>query len=93
MTIAMCTELGPIECTWVMEIKDSGPFLVDINAQAQNFFEKLKRETQGRLFSIYQRFLIPKEFRFTGDFANKDFMVARLSFYSKTNISKSHKEI
>lgn len=51
-------ELGPIECTWVLEAKDFGPFLVDIDAQGRNFFENLKGETQGKLFSIYQRFSI-----------------------------------
>jgi len=60
-------ELGPIECTWVMEVKDFGPFFVDIDAQGRSFFEKIKKETQEKLFSAYRRFSIPEGFRFSGD--------------------------
>jgi len=60
-------ELGPIECTWVMEAKDFGPFFVDIDAQGRNFFENLKRKTQGKLISAYQRFSIREGFKFSND--------------------------
>jgi tartrate/fumarate subfamily iron-sulfur-dependent hydro-lyase beta chain len=60
-------ELGPIECTWVMEGKDFGPFFVDIDARGQNFFQNLKRETREKLISAYGRFAIPEDFRFSGD--------------------------
>ena len=55
-------ELGPIECTWVMEAKGFGPFFVDIDAQGRNFFENLKRATQEKLISAYQRFSIPEPY-------------------------------
>lgn len=51
-------EMGPIECTWVLEVKDFGPFLVDIDTQGQSFFEDIKRTTQEKLLSVYQRFSI-----------------------------------
>jgi tartrate/fumarate subfamily iron-sulfur-dependent hydro-lyase beta chain len=60
-------ELGPIECTWVMEAKNFGPFFVDIDARGQNLFENLKRETREKLTSAYRRFSIPEDFRFSGD--------------------------
>jgi len=60
-------ELGPIECTWVIEVKDFGPFFVDIDAQGRSYFADLKRETQERLNSAYRRFSIPEGFRFTSD--------------------------
>jgi fumarate hydratase subunit beta len=59
--------LGPIECTWVMEVKDFGPFFVDIDAHGGNFFENLKRETQEKLFSIYQRFSISNSYKYSDD--------------------------
>jgi tartrate/fumarate subfamily iron-sulfur-dependent hydro-lyase beta chain len=46
--------LGPIECTWVMEVRDFGPFLVDIDAHGRNFFEKIDRSTQKRLVAAYR---------------------------------------
>ncbi len=60
-------ELGPIESTWVVEVKDFGPLFVDLDAQGRSFFEDLKRETQERLQSAYQRFSIPEGFKFTSD--------------------------
>jgi tartrate/fumarate subfamily iron-sulfur-dependent hydro-lyase beta chain len=47
--------LGPIECTWVMEVRDFGPFLVDIDAQGRNFFEKIHQSTRKRLVAAYKR--------------------------------------
>jgi tartrate/fumarate subfamily iron-sulfur-dependent hydro-lyase beta chain len=51
-------EMGPIECTWVFEAKDFGPFLVDIDARGESFFEDIKHTTQEKLLSVYQRFSI-----------------------------------
>jgi L(+)-tartrate dehydratase beta subunit len=51
-------EMGPIECTWVLDVKDFGPFLVDIDAHGRNFFEDLKRTTQEKLVSTYRKFAI-----------------------------------
>jgi tartrate/fumarate subfamily iron-sulfur-dependent hydro-lyase beta chain len=60
-------ELGPIECTWVMEVKNFGPFFVDIDARGQSLFEKMKRQSRERLLAAYQRFSIPEELRVAGD--------------------------
>lgn len=59
--------LGPIECTWVMEVKDFGPFFVDIDAHGRSFFENLKRETQEKLVSVYQRFSISNNYKYSDD--------------------------
>ena len=58
-------ELGPIECTWVMEVKDFGPLFVDIDAEGKSFFEEVKRETEKKLTSVYQKFMIPDGFRYS----------------------------
>lgn len=42
-------ELGPIECTWVFEVKDFGPFLVDIDAEGNNFFYNINKTAERKL--------------------------------------------
>ena len=59
--------LGPIECTWVMEVKNFGPFFVDIDAKGRSFFDGVKSETRKKLSSVYKHFSISKEFRYSTD--------------------------
>lgn len=61
-------ELGPIECTWVLDVRDFGPFLVDIDARGQSFFTDLKHKTQEKLYAVYRSFSIPDGFQFSSDF-------------------------
>ena len=34
-------ELGRIEAAWFFKLKDLGPFIVDIDTQGNNFFDRL----------------------------------------------------
>jgi tartrate/fumarate subfamily iron-sulfur-dependent hydro-lyase beta chain len=47
-------ELGPVECTWVMEVEKFGPFFVDIDSQGRSFFEHVKDATRDRLQAVYR---------------------------------------
>lgn len=55
-------ELGPIECTWVMEATEFGPFFLDMDAHGNHFYPRIYSEAQKRLKQIYNRFSIPADF-------------------------------
>ncbi len=46
-------ELGQTEATWVFQIKDCGPFVVDIDASGNNLFVKIHEEVTRRCRDIF----------------------------------------
>jgi len=58
-------ELGATEATWMMEFEKAGPFIVDIDAKGNNLFHQLHRDVEKKFKTFYERFGIPKGFRYT----------------------------
>lgn len=44
-------EMGQTEATWVFEVEDCGPFVVDIDAHGNNLFKNVHEKVIGKLFS------------------------------------------
>jgi tartrate/fumarate subfamily iron-sulfur-dependent hydro-lyase beta chain len=58
-------ELGSTEATWVFQVKDWGPFMVDTDTRGNNFFEQKNIEIEKKLQKAYEQFGIAKDFRYT----------------------------
>jgi len=58
-------ELGRTEATWVMELEKGGPFIVDIDAKGKNLFHQINREVESRFEKFYEKFGIPRGFKYT----------------------------
>lgn len=46
--VCFLDELGPAEATWLLEVQDFGPFVVDIDRRGNNLFHQLKEEMDER---------------------------------------------
>jgi len=58
-------ELGSIEAAWILEIKELGPFLVDIDCKGRNYFDELDYDIAAKRRRAYQRLGIPEDFEYT----------------------------
>lgn len=58
-------ELGSIEATWILELKDLGPFLVDIDSEGNNHFDKLDVIIDKNRKKAYKDLGIPEDFEYT----------------------------
>lgn len=58
-------ELGKTEATWVFEVEDFGPFFVDIDANGDNYFDRLQADVDMRMPLIYRDLGIPDGFFLT----------------------------
>lgn len=58
-------ELGKTEATWVMELERGGPFIVDIDTKGNNLFHQVNRDVNLRFEKFYEKFGIPKDFKYT----------------------------
>ena len=58
-------ELGSIEAAWFFRMKDLGPFIVDIDAEGNNFFDKLDGEIAERKAKALNDLGIDPSFEFT----------------------------
>jgi len=58
-------ELGSIEAAWHMELDDLGPFLVDIDTEGRNHFDKLDAVIADNRKKAYKKLGIPKNFEYT----------------------------
>jgi tartrate/fumarate subfamily iron-sulfur-dependent hydro-lyase beta chain len=47
---------GSIEATWVLEVEDFGPWIVDIDTEGRNLFHSLERETRCRASEVFHHF-------------------------------------
>jgi tartrate dehydratase beta subunit/fumarate hydratase class I family protein len=57
-------EFGMTEATWVIEVEDLGPFIVDIDAQGRNLFHDVRAAVDLKRKALYRRFGIPEDFRY-----------------------------
>jgi len=58
-------ELGSIEAAWILELKNLGPFLVDIDTEGKNFFDDLDAVIEINRKRVLQKLGIPEDFEFT----------------------------
>ncbi len=58
-------ELGRIEAAWFFKIKDLGPFIVDIDSEGNNYFDKLDGQIAERKEAALEKLGIDASFEFT----------------------------
>lgn len=58
-------EIGPTEATWVLDVEDFGPFVVDMDTNGNNLFASINTNSQKKLKEIYQKHNIPVDYEFT----------------------------
>ncbi len=58
-------ELGSMEAAWILEVSDLGPFLVDIDCEGSNYFERLDASIDENKKKAYRRLGIPEDFQYT----------------------------
>ena len=58
-------ELGSIEAAWQLELKELGPFLVDMDCEGRNHFDELDRIIEGKKSEAYAYLNIPGDFEYT----------------------------
>ena len=58
-------ELGSIEATWHMHLDNLGPFVVDIDCEGENLFDRLDENIAARKQEVYEMLSIPKDFKYT----------------------------
>ena len=61
--VELFDELGTIEATWHMDLRELGPFVVDIDTQGANLFSRM--DTEHNLCAAYERLGIPEGFEYT----------------------------
>lgn len=58
-------ELGRIEAAWFFKLNDLGPFIVDIDCEGNNYFDRLDGEIAERKEAAMRKLGIEEEFEFT----------------------------
>ena len=49
-------ELGPLEATWIFEVEDFGPFVVDIDSAGNNLFDRLNADVKLQFKKAYEKY-------------------------------------
>ena len=58
-------ELGSIEAAWILDLKELGPFLVDIDTEGRSYFGELDQVIEKNRRKAFQRLGIPEDFEYT----------------------------
>ncbi len=58
-------ELGRIEAAWFFKLKDLGPFIVDIDTEGNNYFDRLDSEIADKKAEALNKLGIDDSFEFT----------------------------
>ena len=58
-------ELGSIEAAWILELRDLGPFLVDIDSEGRSHFDELDAIINNNRKKAYKDLNIPEDFEYT----------------------------
>lgn len=58
-------ELGSIEAPWHLKLNKLGPFIVDIDCDGNNYFERLDREVEEHRRRVYADLGIAEDFEYT----------------------------
>jgi len=64
-TVHLFEELGSIEAAWFLDLKDLGPFIVDIDTEGNNFFDSLDDRIAARKEQALKNLGIDPSFQFT----------------------------
>ena len=58
-------ELGKIEAAWFFNLKDLGPFIVDIDTEENNYFDRLDEDIATRKNQALKKLGIDENYQFT----------------------------
>ncbi len=58
-------ELGQIEATWRLMVKDLGPFVVDVDCQGSHLFDQNLETIKANVKRAYERLGIPEDLKYT----------------------------
>ena len=58
-------ELGSIEAAWILDLKELGPFLVDIDAGGRSYFDELDQIIEKNRLKAFQQLGIPEDYEYT----------------------------
>ena len=58
-------ELGRIEAAWFFKLDDLGPFIVDIDAQGNNYFDRLDESIAKRKTAALEKLGVSEDYQFT----------------------------
>ena len=58
-------ELGRIEAAWFFKVKDLGPFIVDIDCQGNNYFDRLDEDIAEKKKKALEKLGIDESYEFT----------------------------
>jgi tartrate/fumarate subfamily iron-sulfur-dependent hydro-lyase beta chain len=48
--------LGPLEATWIFEVEDFGPFVVDIDTRGNNLFDRVNEHVENAFKKAYEAY-------------------------------------
>jgi tartrate dehydratase beta subunit/fumarate hydratase class I family protein len=63
--VELFDELGTIEATWHLDLDKLGPFVVDIDSQGNNLFEKIDVKVAENKKKAYEMLGIEEDFEYT----------------------------
>ena len=63
--VYLYNELGRIEAAWFFKLNDLGPFIVDIDAEGNNYFDRLDKDIADRKNDALKKLGIDDSFEFT----------------------------
>jgi len=58
-------ELGRIEAAWFFKLDDLGPFIVDIDAEGNNYFDRLDESIAKRKTAALEKLGVSEDYQFT----------------------------
>ncbi|MBQ4527291.1 MAG: fumarate hydratase C-terminal domain-containing protein [Clostridia bacterium] len=58
-------ELGSIEAAWHFKLNDLGPFIVDIDTDGNNLFDKMDKEIENRKIKALEKLGIEPDYEYT----------------------------
>lgn len=64
-TVHLFNELGSIEAAWFFKLKELGPFIVDIDTEGNNYFDRFDDAIQKRKEEALRELGINPDYRFT----------------------------
>lgn len=58
-------EFGNTEATWLFEVENFGPFIVDMDTWGKNYFLGIDQDVKEKLKKVYAEFGIDSDFKYT----------------------------
>jgi len=63
--VELFDELGSIEAVWCLDLRDLGPFVVDIDCEGNNYFDDLYQAVRLKREQALAELDIPEDFEYT----------------------------